>query len=976
MKQFQFEVKNLNYLHRELARIKRFCSTANYSSIYFQIFTQLVDFKSINEITGVIETVFPDANYYGFQAFGNICDGQLGKQDTLIICSVFENDTTRTRLVYVEPTSRKSDFKTLDDLWDYCNKEKWVKGVELLTSFRGSEKLLPGGPLKNLREGVQVFGGVSCNPTEITNDESYVFSKKYGHSDKAIVALLMGGDDLHIECTYFVGWEGLGKSFTITKCQQNKILEIDNRPAMDIYRHYLKIEQDEKFMKDGTLFPLLVEQNGIECIRIPFPTEDKNSISFGVKFKEGMNVRLSYGDKPTILNHIKSKIKDVADFSPEGLRFYSCAIRRTFWGDSKVSSETELFDSIASTVGCYTHGEILRIGNFLYHFNATMVCAMIREGEPYELGYSLDEVLENTESKSALAPKLINYLGAVTNELEGQFNSTMKGLSAIYKSIFLIDMEKQTIEQLDSDERGTLYLGEQTGFTKKMNHFVSRIIKPEYLKDTLEFCNLETLVDRMGEKNFIDFESMERTIGWSRIQFVVINRNINGEPDKFVFTTQGIDAQKKAEEEQQKIIQTLADTYFTLHTIDLKNDIFTEVSSPTVIRKIVSQYKNCGNQEVLHKIMNLTSTENFLKELLEFTDLSTLEKRLGNKKIISYDFLGTIAGWAKASFIEYERDEKGKLTKVLFATQIIDDVKRREEKLIYNSRTDELTELLNRRAYEEELKELEKTYRKKEMAIISMDVNGLKVANDSYGHEAGDELLIGASNCLKQSLAAYGNVFRTGGDEFMAILFTSKEKTQQVLMDLERNMRTWKGKILESLSISYGYVMTSDKSVKTLHGLLKLADKKMYENKEEYYRLNKGVDRRKQKGAFEIICESYVKILRVNLTNDTYEIIRTADNELRSSKLKGVEFDTLSKWLNSFVQSDCVHPDDIEKYREKTDLKKIKKYFEEFKNTYAFRYKRKVNDGDFKEVLMEISPTKEFTMDNMDAFLYVKSISF
>lgn len=55
-----------------------------------------------------------------------------------------------------------------------------------------------------------------------------------------------------------------------------------------------------------------------------------------------------------------------------------------------------------------------------------------------------------------------------------------------------------------------------------------------------------------------------------------------------------------------------------------------------------------------------------------------------------------------------------------------------------------------------------------EITVIMMDVNGLKTVNDSCGHMAGDELIIGAAKCIQTSMGEYGKVYRVGGDEFYA----------------------------------------------------------------------------------------------------------------------------------------------------------------------------------------------------------------
>lgn len=82
------------------------------------------------------------------------------------------------------------------------------------------------------------------------------------------------------------------------------------------------------------------------------------------------------------------------------------------------------------------------------------------------------------------------------------------------------------------------------------------------------------------------------------------------------------------------------------------------------------------------------------------------------------------------SFIAVGFDEYGVLREAVCTIQIVDEYKRREQSLIYKSMTDELTGCYNRRAYEEDLLKCDN----KEYIYVSMDVNGLKTVNDTFGH--------------------------------------------------------------------------------------------------------------------------------------------------------------------------------------------------------------------------------------------------
>lgn len=168
--------------------------------------------------------------------------------------------------------------------------------------------------------------------------------------------------------------------------------------------------------------------------------------------------------------------------------------------------------------------------------------------------------------------------------------------------------------------------------------------------------------------------------------------------------------------------------------------------------------------------------------------------------------------------------------------------KRKEEIVILSrtSNTDELTGCFNRRAYENDILKLSL---EKEFIYISMDVNGLKIVNDSRGHAAGDELLQGAVFCINKCFADYGKIYRTGGDEFIGILFINDEKFEELKKQFDAVVKDWSGKMVDSLTISYGSVFSKEEEWKSVDEIAHIADTRMYEKKAMYYRKN-GMERR------------------------------------------------------------------------------------------------------------------------------------
>ncbi len=160
------------------------------------------------------------------------------------------------------------------------------------------------------------------------------------------------------------------------------------------------------------------------------------------------------------------------------------------------------------------------------------------------------------------------------------------------------------------------------------------------------------------------------------------------------------------------------------------------------------------------------------------------------------------------------------------------------------SLTDEMTGLYNRRAYEEDCERIKKEEDLSSYIIIMLDVNGLKFANDNLGHAAGDELLIGSANCMVTTFGGHGKVYRVGGDEFVVLMKGNRERLDDSFKTFDHVTGNWKGQLISELSISKGAAVCSEHKDLTFEEIRELADKRMYADKDEYYRRT-GKERRK-----------------------------------------------------------------------------------------------------------------------------------
>lgn len=133
---------------------------------------------------------------------------------------------------------------------------------------------------------------------------------------------------------------------------------------------------------------------------------------------------------------------------------------------------------------------------------------------------------------------------------------------------------------------------------------------------------------------------------------------------------------------------------------------------------------------------------------------------------------------------------------------------------------------------------------KKEWIYISLDLNSLKHINDTYGHDVGDEMICAAAACMTASFGEFGKVYRIGGDEFVVIVTQKPDELDTMTKHFDSSVAEWRGKIVNSMTISYGCVRSLEEDWELVHDIEKEADRRMYASKARYYS-DSGIDRRK-----------------------------------------------------------------------------------------------------------------------------------
>lgn len=240
-------------------------------------------------------------------------------------------------------------------------------------------------------------------------------------------------------------------------------------------------------------------------------------------------------------------------------------------------------------------------------------------------------------------------------------------------------------------------------------------------------------------------------------------------------------------------------------------------------------HKRIGVPPKLYLSSVMILKETIIQELQKFnTNMNEeIELRKSLDKVLQFD-----VSYIFDTYIRFLLNEVDTSKEILekYAEELEDKIYEKTETLREISYKDQLSGLYNRRGFNDfGLKKLEFCKRKQlPLSMIYLDLNNLKIVNDSKGHNEGDVLIQKFSLAISQSLRGEDSGFRVGGDEFCILLpGCSKENTKHVIYKIVKS--AWS--IDRSIIFAFGVATTGPKTYMTLDELISEADGQMYLHK-------------------------------------------------------------------------------------------------------------------------------------------------
>lgn len=379
MRQMLFELTDSAHVADQLHSLRDEWDTGAYRSLLIRVLSGRGEQEWTVGVFRQLREAFPQACITGTMSAGEIKSGHLMRTGVLVCALLFQTSEVWVRRYRHVRGNEQAVGRHIREELDAT---PGVKAAELL--FPGTELNTKSmfEELSQCDPRIHIFGGYSGGHS-LNDTQHFIFDDAHSMFDSVWVTCF-AGDDLHVNIDKLIGWEPLGLPFRVTKASGNRLIELDGRPASEIYEKFLQIDRTQTDnAEEGYTFPFMAERDGEAWLRSAIHIEEDGSLDLHGFVMEGMSIQLSYGNTDSIVKQVNERLDAVRAFEPDVVLLYSCIVRKAFWEDF-VDIEMEPFEALASTSGFHTWGEVfrsMRTGEVIEH-NVTLLSVAMREGEP------------------------------------------------------------------------------------------------------------------------------------------------------------------------------------------------------------------------------------------------------------------------------------------------------------------------------------------------------------------------------------------------------------------------------------------------------------------------------------------------------------------------------------------------------------------------------------------------------------------
>jgi hypothetical protein len=324
-----------------------------------------------------IKTRFPAAHIVGCSSSGNVLDTTLSEGDVVATAICFEHGRVRIAA---------TDFHSGDSVQSLASGlMQSLQADDLRHVFALSDGVLINGSdlAKGLNSlGVSVTGGLAGDGSRF--EKTWVMADAPACAERIVAIGLYG--DLSVKSGCFAGWDEFGAERLVTKSTHNIVYEIDEQPALALYKKYLG-ELASKLPSSGLRFPLSVYQHGEKpLIRTLLAVDEQaQSLTFAGDVPQGSLCKLMKTNLDRLIKNAGMAAEAALSEHSRGLCIVvSCVGRRLVLGqmtEEELVIVREILGAQVCLTGFYSYGELAPFSDILQCqlHNQTMTLTTINE---------------------------------------------------------------------------------------------------------------------------------------------------------------------------------------------------------------------------------------------------------------------------------------------------------------------------------------------------------------------------------------------------------------------------------------------------------------------------------------------------------------------------------------------------------------------------------------------------------------------
>jgi hypothetical protein len=315
-----------------------------------------------------LHVAYKHAKLIGCSTSGEICGTKV--RDHSVSATAVELENTHVEFISIPVNDASQSFDCGKALIKKF-KPEGLRHVFLLSdglNVNGSE--LVRGLKESLPDGVSITGGLAGDGADFK--ETFILSDSGSAISKHVSAIGFYGDRFQVGFGSFGGWDSFGLDRKVTKSKGNVLFQIDDQPALELYKSFLG-DKAAELPASGLLFPLRLRTKADELpvVRTILGVNEENqSITFAGDIPEGAYVRLMKANTDRLIDGAVKAAQTIMNTNeqeaPQLAILISCVGRKLVLKqliEEEVEGAASILGKETVLTGFYSYGEISPFSN-------------------------------------------------------------------------------------------------------------------------------------------------------------------------------------------------------------------------------------------------------------------------------------------------------------------------------------------------------------------------------------------------------------------------------------------------------------------------------------------------------------------------------------------------------------------------------------------------------------------------------------